>query len=62
MASIINFNYILADRVHGVCANQLVIVPCNVGAINLFNASLGKKGKKQPTWEIIKAPRQPDSK
>ncbi|KAH6785854.1 hypothetical protein C2S51_038309 [Perilla frutescens var. frutescens] len=31
-------------------------------AISMFNANLGKKGKKQPTWEIIQAPRQPDSK
>ncbi|KAH6782299.1 hypothetical protein C2S51_007592, partial [Perilla frutescens var. frutescens] len=31
-------------------------------AMRLFNASLGKKGKTQPTWEIIKGPRQPDNK
>lgn len=31
-------------------------------AISMFNANLGRKGKKQPTWEIIQAPRQPDSK
>ncbi|KAH6835404.1 hypothetical protein C2S53_003255 [Perilla frutescens var. hirtella] len=31
-------------------------------AITLFNTSLGKKVKKQATWEIVKAPRQPNSK
>ncbi|XP_057804697.1 uncharacterized protein LOC131020066 isoform X3 [Salvia miltiorrhiza] len=31
-------------------------------AISMFNARLERRGKKQPTWEIIKSPRQPDSK
>ncbi|KAH6776910.1 hypothetical protein C2S52_007665 [Perilla frutescens var. hirtella] len=88
----------LGDRLIGICPNQLVVVPCNVGlhwiltvidpnkeviylldplenrirddswknvvdrSISLFNANLEKKGKKQPVWEILKAPRQPDSK
>ncbi|KAH6764533.1 hypothetical protein C2S51_015782 [Perilla frutescens var. frutescens] len=84
----------LGDRLIGVCPNQLVVVPSNVGlhwiltvidpnkeivylldplgnrirknvvdrSITLFNANLGKKGRKQPVWEILKAPRQPDSK
>ncbi|XP_057792617.1 uncharacterized protein LOC131009330 [Salvia miltiorrhiza] len=30
-------------------------------AIFIFNAKLGKRGKKQPTWDIIKSPRLPDS-
>ncbi|KAH6805637.1 hypothetical protein C2S51_030468 [Perilla frutescens var. frutescens] len=35
---------------------------CRGQSISLFNANLEKKGKKQPVWEILKAPRQPDSK
>ncbi|KAH6787600.1 hypothetical protein C2S52_007152 [Perilla frutescens var. hirtella] len=31
-------------------------------AMNMFNAKLGKKGKKIPNWEVIKGPIQPDSK
>ncbi|KAH6777402.1 hypothetical protein C2S51_008714 [Perilla frutescens var. frutescens] len=31
-------------------------------AIKIFNASISKKGRKNPLWEIIKSPRQPDSK
>ncbi|KAH6787328.1 hypothetical protein C2S52_006880 [Perilla frutescens var. hirtella] len=31
-------------------------------AMNMFNAKLGKKGKKTPNWEVIKGPIQPDSK
>ncbi|KAH6771250.1 Rossmann-fold superfamily protein [Perilla frutescens var. hirtella] len=31
-------------------------------ALSMFNATLGRKGKKHPTWEVIKAPLQPDSK
>ncbi|XP_074555684.1 uncharacterized protein LOC141811563 [Curcuma longa] len=31
-------------------------------ALTLYNAEAGRKGKKQPTWEVVKAPRQPDAK
>ncbi|KAH6754815.1 hypothetical protein C2S53_020112 [Perilla frutescens var. hirtella] len=31
-------------------------------AIRIFNTSISKKGRKNPLWEIIKSPRQPDSK
>ncbi|KAH6787677.1 hypothetical protein C2S52_007229 [Perilla frutescens var. hirtella] len=31
-------------------------------AIRIFNSSISKKGRKKPLWEIIKSPRQPDSK
>ncbi|KAH6770844.1 hypothetical protein C2S52_015647 [Perilla frutescens var. hirtella] len=36
----------LADRLANVSPKQLVLVPCNVGAINMFNANKGKKAKK----------------
>ncbi|KAH6782051.1 Insulinase family protein [Perilla frutescens var. frutescens] len=31
-------------------------------ALSIFNATLGRKGKKHPTWKVIKASLQPDSK
>ncbi|KAH6760133.1 hypothetical protein C2S51_017082, partial [Perilla frutescens var. frutescens] len=31
-------------------------------AIKLFNASIGKRGRKNAIWEVIKCPQQPDSK
>ncbi|KAH6823951.1 hypothetical protein C2S53_016206 [Perilla frutescens var. hirtella] len=31
-------------------------------AIFMYNAKIGRRGKKQPHWEIVKGPIQPDSK
>ncbi|KAH6785584.1 hypothetical protein C2S51_038039 [Perilla frutescens var. frutescens] len=50
----------LGDKLIWVCPNQLVVVPCDVGSISLFNVNLEKKCKKQPVWEILKVPRQPE--
>ncbi|XP_073137258.1 uncharacterized protein [Henckelia pumila] len=31
-------------------------------SLRLFNSNKERKGKKKPTWEVIKGPRQPDEK
>ncbi|XP_042376268.1 uncharacterized protein LOC121969979 isoform X1 [Zingiber officinale] len=30
--------------------------------LKLFNSNKERKGKKKPTWEVVKGPRQPDAK
>ncbi|XP_073277402.1 uncharacterized protein [Primulina huaijiensis] len=53
---------VLAERLSGASTNQLVLVPHNVGSVRLFNSNKERKGKKQAIWEVVKGPRQPDSK
>ncbi|XP_042406306.1 uncharacterized protein LOC121996410 isoform X2 [Zingiber officinale] len=31
-------------------------------SLKLFNSNKERKGKKKPTWEVVKGPRQPDTK
>ncbi|KAH6786603.1 hypothetical protein C2S52_006155 [Perilla frutescens var. hirtella] len=52
----------LVERLESTPSNQLVFVPCNMGTMNMFNAKLGRKGKKTSNWEVIKGPIQPNSK
>ncbi|XP_075491387.1 uncharacterized protein LOC142529671 isoform X2 [Primulina tabacum] len=34
----------------------------NMWSVRLFNSNKERKGKKQAIWEVVKGPRQPDSK
>ncbi|XP_042443765.1 uncharacterized protein LOC122028882 [Zingiber officinale] len=31
-------------------------------SLKLFNSNKKRKGKKKPTWEVVKGPRQPNAK
>ncbi|KAH6787886.1 hypothetical protein C2S52_007438 [Perilla frutescens var. hirtella] len=51
----------LSERLLLAASDQLILVPCNVGALSIVQANKGKKFKKA-NWEVIKGPLQSDDK